>query len=169
MGRVAIRARRVLDPPRVEIPGFSGLVRVASGTDGVPPFPQGNPRAGENRPPAFDMRGVACGTRSDSAFSLRQGGMLRPPPKDRTTVLYGSVVATAADPLLIEGFFLPGREKGGIEEDAFPDVAEGTVLLVEGGTWNRGSFEKERQKQRKGENPFFQQARDPMIRRRSPS
>jgi hypothetical protein len=78
-------------------------------------------------------------------------------------------VAAVADPLLVERFFLSGREKGGIEKDAFPDVAEGTVLLVEGGTGSPGAFEKERQQQRKGKNPLLQRVRDPMVRRRSPS
>jgi hypothetical protein len=78
-------------------------------------------------------------------------------------------VATVADPLLVELVILPGREKGGIEKDAFPDVTKGTVLLVEGGTGSSGSFEKERQQQRKGKDSLFQQVRDPMVRGRSPS
>jgi hypothetical protein len=95
--------------------------------------------------------------------------VLRPLPKDRTAVLYGAVVATVADPLLVERFLLLGREKGGIEKDALTDVAERTVLLVEGGTGSPGSLEKERQQQRKGKNPFFQPVPDPMVRGRSPA
>jgi hypothetical protein len=78
-------------------------------------------------------------------------------------------VTTVADPLLDERFLLLGREKGGIEKDAFTDVAERTVLLIEGGTGSPGSLEKERQQQRKGKNSFFQQVPDPMVRRRSPA
>jgi hypothetical protein len=78
-------------------------------------------------------------------------------------------VATVADPLLNERFLLLGCKKGGIEKDAFQDVAERTVLLVEGGTGSSGSFEKEDQQQRKGKNPFFQPVPDPMVRGRSPS
>jgi len=169
VGRVTIRASRVPDAPCVKSPRFYGMVRMASGADGAPPLPQGDARSGENAPPPFYVRGVARGARSSSPFSRRQSGVLGPLPKDRTAVLYGSVVATAADPLLVERFFLPGREKGGIEEDAFPDVAERTVFLVEGGTGISGSFEKERQQQRKGKDSPFQQVHDPMVRRRSPS
>ncbi len=70
--------------------------------------------------------------------------MLRPLPEDRTAILYGSVVAAIADPLLVQCFFLIVREERGIEKDAFPDVAEGTVLLVEGGARSSGPFEKKR-------------------------
>jgi hypothetical protein len=82
-------------------------------------------------------------------------------------------VAAAAEPLLAERRPFPFREKGGVEIDALADVAEGTVLLVEGGTGITGSFEEERQQQRgqqgEGKNPSFQPAHDPMVRRRSPS
>ncbi len=134
VGHMTIRAPRVPDPPRVKGPWFHGVIRVASGADGAPPLPQGNARPGENSPPPLYVRGVARDARSPSPLSRRQGGVLRPLPKDRAAVLYGSVVATVADPLLNERFLLLGREKGGIEKDAFPDVAERTVLLVEGGT-----------------------------------
>ena len=168
VGRVTIRTSRVPDAPCVKSPRFYRMVRVASGADGAPPLPQGNARPGENSPPPFYVRGVARGARSPSPFSRRQGGVLCPLPKDRTAVLYGSVVATAADPLLVERSFLPGREKGGIEKDAFPDVAEGTVLLVEGGTGSSGSFEKEGQQERYEKNAPFQALTARMVRRRSP-
>ncbi len=169
VGRVTIRTPRVPDPPCVKGSWFRGAVRVAPGADGASPLPQRNARPGENSPPPFYVRGVARGARSPSPLSRRQGGVLRPLPKDRTAVLYGAVVTTVADPLLDERFLLLGREKGGIEKDAFTDVAERTVLLIEGGTGSPGSLEKERQQQRKGKNSFFQQVPDPMVRRRSPA
>ena len=169
VGRVAIRASRDPGASRVKSPRFLRMVRMASGADGAPPLPQGCARPGENTPPPLYVRGMARGARSPSPFSRRQGGVLFPLPEERTAVLYGSVVATAADPLLVELFILPGREKGGIEKDALPDVAEGTVLLVEGWTGNSGSFEKERQQQRKGKDSPFQQPQDPKVRVRSPS
>ena len=169
VGHVTIRASRIPDAPCVESSWFRRMVRMASGADGVTSFTQGNARPCENSPPPFYVRGVACGARSTSPFPRRQGGVLRPPPKDRTAVLYGSVVATVAEPLLVERFLLLGREKGGIEKNAFPDVAEGTVLLVEGGTGINGSFEKERQQQREREESLLQQTHDPMVRGRSPS
>ncbi len=111
VGRVTIRASRFPGAPRVKSPRFCRMVRMASGADGAPTLPQGDARPGQNSPPPLDVRGVARGARSPAPFSRRQGGVLRPLPKDRAAVLHGSVVATAADPLLAERFFLPGREK----------------------------------------------------------
>jgi hypothetical protein len=94
--------------------------------------------------------------------------MLGPLPKDGPAVLDGPVVATVADPLLVERLQVLGRQEGRIEKDAFTDVAEGTVLLVEGGTGIPGAFEQEGQQDRDGENAPFQPATARMIRRRSP-
>ncbi len=169
VGLVTIRASRLPGAPRVKSPRFRRVVRMASGADGAPALPQGNARPGQDPPPPLDVGGVACGASSPTPFSRRQGGVLGPLPKDGAVVPHGSVVATAADPLLVERLYPPGCEKGRIEEDAFTDVAERTVLLVESGTGSSRSFEKQRQRQREEKDPFFQPAPDPMVRRRPPS
>jgi hypothetical protein len=94
--------------------------------------------------------------------------MLRPLPKDRAAVLDGTIMATAADPLLVERLQVLGSQEGWIEIDAFPDMAERAGFLVKGGTCRPGSFEEEGQQDRDGENALFQTMTTRMVRRRSP-
>jgi len=95
--------------------------------------------------------------------------MLGPVPEDGPAVLDGTVVTAVADPLLVERLQVFGRQEGRVEEDAFADVAEGTVLLVERGAGGPGALEQEGQKDRDGDDPPFQPETARMIRRRSPS
>lgn len=169
MRRVAIPASHLSHPAGVHRSGDSGLFRVTPGADGVPPLPQGNSGSCEYSPPPLHVGGVAPRTRVFPSFSRRQGGMLGPLPKDGPAVLDRTVVTAVADPFLVELLQVPGRQEGRVEKDAFADVAEGAVLLVERGSGGPGAFEQEGQQDRDGENAPFQPATARMIRRRSPS